>query len=146
MVRAQIWLVVGATVSLLWMLLAVSASGQTGAPRELLEGSLVGRENFEAYCASCHGRSGRGNGPVAAELVTPPADLTTLSRRNGGVFPREQLQAYVEGTGRPLAAHGPTAMPVWGPIFRIFDPVDARVRTRIANLVAYIETLQRRQR
>jgi len=112
-------------------------------PRALLEGSLVGRENFEAYCASCHGTSGRGDGPVALELLTPPADLTVLSRRNGGVFPREQVLAYVEGTGRPIPAHGPTSMPVWGPIFRIFDP-DARARTRIANLVAYIETLQRR--
>lgn len=121
---------------------AGSAQERAGS-RGLLGGSLAGRENFEAYCASCHGTSGRGDGPIAGELVTRPADLTTLSRRGGGAFPRAQVTGYVEGTGRPIPAHGPTSMPVWGPIFRIFEP-DARAGTRIVNLVAYIETLQRR--
>jgi mono/diheme cytochrome c family protein len=144
--REFAWVVVGAAVTFAWMLLALTASAQaqTAAPRSLLDGSLVGRENFEAYCASCHGRSGRGNGPLAAELVTPPADLTTLSTRNGGRFPRAAVAAYVEGSGRPIPAHGPTSMPVWGPIFRIFDP-DERARARIANLVGHIESLQRRE-
>jgi mono/diheme cytochrome c family protein len=104
--------------------------------------SLSGRDSFERYCASCHGRTGRGDGPVAAEVLTPPADLTTLARRNDGTFPRALVVAYVEGTGRPVPAHGPTSMPVWGSIFRAFDPSDARVRQRIENLVAYIESLQ----
>jgi mono/diheme cytochrome c family protein len=124
---------------------AVAAFGQERTPpRPLLDGSLSGRDNYEAYCASCHGTSGRGNGPIAAELLTPPADLTTLARRSGGTFPREQVVGYVEGTGRAIPAHGPTSMPVWGPIFRIFE-ADARARTRIANLAAYIESLQRRE-
>jgi hypothetical protein len=33
-------------------------------------------------------------------------------------------------------------MPVWGPIFRALDPNDATVAVRIANLVAFVESIQ----
>jgi mono/diheme cytochrome c family protein len=102
---------------------------------------LTGRDSFDRYCASCHGTAGRGDGPVAASLTTRPADLTALARRNGNQFPRAQVLAYVDGTGRPLAAHGPTEMPLWGGIFRWLD-TDARTKIRINNLVAYVESLQ----
>jgi mono/diheme cytochrome c family protein len=137
------WLVAGAALTVLWALLAVTASAQERASQvPVLQDSLAGRDNFRAYCASCHGASGTGNGPLAAELLSPPADLTALSRLNDGPFPRARVLSFVEGTGRTLAAHGPTAMPVWGPIFRAFDPSDTRVRQRIENLVAYIESIQ----
>ena len=38
-----------------------------------------GEEMFDAYCAACHGKDGKGNGPAAAELKMPPPDLTTLA-------------------------------------------------------------------
>jgi mono/diheme cytochrome c family protein len=104
--------------------------------------SLSGRDSFDRYCAACHGAGGRGDGPAAATLKTPPADLTTLARRNGGTFPRQQVATYVEGTGRPLPAHGSSDMPVWGTTFRWLESSDARVKVRIDNLVAYIESLQ----
>lgn len=117
---------------------AVHASQQT--PSILIE-SLAGRDSFDLYCSPCHGAGGRGDGPVAAALRARPADLTTLARRNRGAFPRDQVREFVIGTGRPLAAHGTTEMPVWGPMFRAFES-DARVRERIANLVSYIESIQ----
>jgi mono/diheme cytochrome c family protein len=104
--------------------------------------SLAGRDSFELYCASCHGSSGRGDGPVAPALRTRPADLTTLAQRNNGVFPRDPVRAYVTGTGRTLPAHGTTEMPVWGPMFRVFES-DARVRERIENLMTHLQSLQR---
>ena len=58
------------------------------------------------------------DGPVASTLRTHRPDLTTLARRNGGAFPRDRVRGFIEGTGRPLAAHGTTEMPVWGPMFR----------------------------
>jgi hypothetical protein len=117
--------------------------GQAPAPPRpsIAIDSLVGRDSFELYCAPCHGSAGRGDGPVAAALRTRPADLTLLSRRNGGAFPREAVRAFVTGTGRTLAAHGTTEMPVWGPMFRAFES-DARARERIANLVSHIESIQ----
>jgi hypothetical protein len=78
---------------------------------------------------------------VATELRTRPQDLTTLARRNGGTFPFERVEAFVTGTGRSLAAHGPTEMPIWGSMFRAFE-TDPRVRERIRNLVRHVETLQ----
>ncbi len=122
---------------------AVSLAGQgrgQQTPSILIE-SLAGPDSFELYCQACHGSGGRGDGPVASELRTSPPDLTTLARRNGGAFPRERVRGFVEGTGRPVAAHGTTEMPVWGPMFRAFES-DARVRERIANLVAHVEALQ----
>ena len=121
----------------------VSLEGQEPglqAPPVLIE-SLAGSDSFELYCAACHGSDGRGDGPVASELRTRPADLTTLARRGGGAFPRERVRDFVVGTGRALAAHGTTEMPVWGPMFRAFEP-DARVRERVANLVAHVESIQ----
>jgi mono/diheme cytochrome c family protein len=57
------------------------------------------------------------------------------------VFPRERLKATLTGAGQSVSAHGSTEMPIWGPLFRAFES-DARVRVRIDNLVAYLETLQ----
>ena len=120
----------------------LTAQPQTGqpAPRILID-SLAGRDSFELYCASCHGSGGRGDGPVAAALRTAPPDLTTLSQRGGGTFPRARVQDFITGAGRTLSAHGTTEMPVWGPMFRAFES-DARVRERVQNLVTHIESLQ----
>jgi mono/diheme cytochrome c family protein len=113
------------------------------SPGTYLGESLVGKDSFEAYCASCHGSTGVGNGPVAEALKRRPVDLTRLAAGNGNRFPREQLAATLMGTDRRVAAHGTTEMPIWGPLFRVFES-DARVRVRVDNLVAYIETLQAR--
>jgi mono/diheme cytochrome c family protein len=105
--------------------------------------SLDGRDLFQFYCASCHGRTGVGDGPVARALKSAPADLTGLARRNGGVFPGDVARAAIAGS-RPAAppAHGPGDMPVWGPIFRALDPNDIQVAVRIDNLVGFIESIQ----
>jgi mono/diheme cytochrome c family protein len=105
--------------------------------------SLVGRDLFDFYCASCHGRDGKGNGPVASALKVPPPDVTLLAQRNSGTFPGERVQAFVTNDGDGVtSAHGTSDMPVWGPVFRALDSSDARVRVRIASIVAYIESIQ----
>jgi mono/diheme cytochrome c family protein len=106
--------------------------------------SMYGADLYDFYCASCHGIDGKGNGPTAPALKVPPSDLTTLSRRNGGVFPRQRLQDYVTGV-RETPAHGSAEMPVWGPIFRALDPKDSTNKVRIANIVDHIELLQARR-
>jgi putative copper export protein len=35
-----------------------------------------GQELYAPHCASCHGAQGRGDGPAAAGMAVPPADLT----------------------------------------------------------------------
>jgi mono/diheme cytochrome c family protein len=128
-------------------MLATAAAAQTtgrALPPLALE-SLTGRDSFARYCASCHGRDGTGNGPVARALQTRPTDLTALTQRNGGTFPVAQVRAFIEGTGRQLSAHGTNEMPVWGTTFSALETVDGRAGVRIDNLVAYVQSLQNRR-
>jgi mono/diheme cytochrome c family protein len=100
-----------------------------------------GPEMFRAYCAVCHGSDGRGGGPAAEALRKVPADLTQLNRRNGGKFPRTMVVNTIQGTD-VLASHGSRDMPIWGVSFRVLGD-DSMVKLRVANLTAFIESLQR---
>jgi mono/diheme cytochrome c family protein len=124
-------------------LFTAATQGSQGSPQppQILIESLGGSDSFELYCATCHGKTGEGDGPVAPALRAKPADLSRLAQRNGGAFPADRVRAFVTGTGRTLAAHGTTEMPIWGPLFRAFES-DARARARIASLVEHIESLQ----
>jgi mono/diheme cytochrome c family protein len=112
-------------------------------PPKILIDSVAGRDSFDLYCSPCHGKTGRGDGPVAPALKSQPADLTRLTQLSGGTFPADGVRAFVIGVGRPIAAHGTGDMPVWGPLFRFFES-DVRVRERVANIVTYIESLQQK--
>ena len=83
----------------------VVAMPQTTGPRNppLVIRSLAGHDLFAFYCATCHGRKGTGDGPVAAALKSPPSDLTLLARRNGGTFPRQRVEAFVTNDRHPRA-------------------------------------------
>src|SRR5579864_3296423 len=101
-----------------------------------------GKEMFQAYCASCHGANGKGDGPAAAALKSPPADLTMLSKRNGGQFPADRVSSILGGQAT-VTAHGNRDMPVWGPVFWHMSQGHAsEVHQRIANLTHYVESLQ----
>jgi mono/diheme cytochrome c family protein len=111
-------------------------------PPTLANGSLAGADTFAFYCAPCHGKDGKGEGPVAPALKTPPADLTTLARRNGGVFPRDRVRAFVTSGERAVVSHGSADMPVWGPTFRALESSEAVVKVRLLNVIAYLESIQ----
>jgi hypothetical protein len=121
------------------------AAPQTTGPRmpPLVIESMYGPDLFRMYCASCHGRDGKGAGPVAPALKVPPPDLTVLSRRQKGVFPAFEVESIITGPAT-VAAHGSDEMPVWGVIFRALDPSDTRARARIKALVAHIESIQQK--
>jgi mono/diheme cytochrome c family protein len=120
------------------------AAGQQTArpPSPLVIPSLYGGDLYRFYCASCHGREGKGDGPVASALNRRPADLTIIAKRNGGRFPADRVERFVTGDREPTVAHGSAEMPVWGPIFQALDPQETLNRIRIANVVAYIESIQ----
>ncbi len=122
------------------------ASAQTPRPRTQpsVIPSMYGRDLFEFYCSTCHGRDGRGHGPAATALKVPPADLTGILARNGGVFPRARITALVTGDDAlATPAHGSKDMPVWGPIFRALDSGETANKVRIANIVEHLESIQR---
>src|SRR5712691_504601 len=107
-----------------------------------LSDSLNGKILFHAYCVSCHGEDGKGNGPAARALKTSPADLTRIAARNGGKFPSDRVQRIITGDTETGAAHGSREMPVWGPIFSqiAWDQDLGRIRT--FNLAKYLEGIQ----
>jgi mono/diheme cytochrome c family protein len=99
-----------------------------------------GPEMFNTYCAVCHGKSGKGDGPAATSLKKPPTDLTQIARRNGGKFPDLQVrQTLIEEVH---GAHGTSEMPVWGPVFKSIESGDALWRLRVQNLIDYIHAIQ----
>jgi mono/diheme cytochrome c family protein len=100
-----------------------------------------GKEMFLTYCASCHGRDAKGDGPAASALKLAPADLTGLTKKYGK-YPAMKVTTILNGQA-DLAAHGNTEMPVWGPIFfRMSQGHESETQQRIANLNHYIESLQ----
>jgi mono/diheme cytochrome c family protein len=121
-----------------------AAQRTSGENPPLVIKSMVGRELYDFYCATCHGREGKGGGPVAEALRVPPPDLTTIAARNRGVFPDARVEALVTGERDMPAAHGSRDMPVWGPIFRGLDTHDRLNRIRIRNIVDYLASMQTR--
>jgi hypothetical protein len=124
---------------------ALTACAGTPPPQRLADQS--GIELYETLCASCHGISGQGDGPVAPLIKTGVPDLTRLAHRDGGEFPTEDVRRTIDGRfDRP--AHGPRDMPVWG--WQFYDSTstnDATERARadmlIDRLVRYLESVQR---
>jgi mono/diheme cytochrome c family protein len=92
-------------VALSAVLLLAAALAACGGAEE-----PTGAMLFARHCASCHGPEGRGDGPAAAALSTPPADLTQLA------LDVPELMKRIDGS-RTIRAHGTAAMPVWGAIF-----------------------------
>ena len=104
--------------------------------------SNSGKEMFNSYCAVCHGKDGRGNGPAASAMKTSPADLTVLAQNSGGKYPAAHVAAVIRGQA-PTRSHGSKDMPVWGPLFSsISQGHEGQVQQRITNLVTYIDSLQ----
>jgi mono/diheme cytochrome c family protein len=108
----------------------------------------LGKREYDNNCATCHGLDGKGNGPFVELLKRSPPDLTTLARRNGGLFPVSKAYDVIEGAG---PGHGGRDMPIWGKDYstRAADyyidvPYDreAFVRGRILALIEYLNRLQ----
>jgi mono/diheme cytochrome c family protein len=103
--------------------------------------SLEGQALYHEYCAVCHGKEAKGDGPMARVLKTAPPDLTRIALRNGGTFPFQRVQRIISGESE-VNAHGTREMPLWGPIFSQVAWDQDLGRVRIYNLVRYLEKLQ----
>ncbi|MCW8855571.1 MAG: c-type cytochrome [Gammaproteobacteria bacterium] len=98
--------------------------------------SFEGYQVFDTYCFICHGKDGKGNGPLASKIGTPPTDLTDdkiLSKRTD-----KELKRIVEGSlphGNATDSKSTTTnMPRWGV---------AISHVQIRSLVSYIRYMHR---
>jgi len=108
--------------------------------------SYTGAELYQRFCASCHGKTGTGDGPVASSLAVVTPDLTRIAKRHGGNFPAERIYQIVDGRlTRP--PHGTRDMPVWGWEFLRVDGDDPAAKQRaqdlIGRLVEHLRLMQR---
>lgn len=107
---------------------------------------MSGKDLYLRFCAACHGKSGRGDGPVADSFRVEVPDLTLIARRAGGSYPRERIVKIIDGR-HILGAHGSRTMPVWGEELsrlKLGDPQAERLaRTVIDRLADYVWLLQR---
>lgn len=132
------------SVSTLFLATACTAVSEQRVEPDLLL-SDMGESLYGRYCASCHGVGGRGDGPVAETLLTPPADLTAIARHRGGRFDRGEIARFIDGRFE-LPAHGSREMPVWGTRFSAAIPEsglgESIARGNISTLVEYLMSIQ----
>lgn len=62
-----------------------------------------GKAVYASQCASCHGNSGKGDGPAAKSLEKSPGDLTKLRGQSNG----ELFWKITEGK-KPMASYATT--------------------------------------
>jgi mono/diheme cytochrome c family protein len=111
-------------------------TAQTPGGKAVLNGQAI----YEDYCATCHGRDAKGDGPAARALKSAPIDLTQISRNHAGKFPEAEIRKIIVGQDM-MPSHGTEAMPIWGKLFtKIGDP--NTLDQRVDALVAYLRQIQ----
>ncbi|HXH14017.1 MAG TPA: c-type cytochrome [Alphaproteobacteria bacterium] len=91
---------------------------------------LVGRKLYMTYCYTCHGMTGRGDGPAAAHLAIKPRNLTD----DAYMSKRTDQDLYTVISGGSAAIHRFSEMPAWKHFL---------YHERILDIIAYIRTLHR---
>jgi mono/diheme cytochrome c family protein len=127
------------------LVLALGLLALIPAARAADYSAYTGAELYARFCATCHGRSAKGDGPVSQSLAVAVPDLTRIAQRHAGHYPDNWVYRIIDGREH-LAVHGPREMPVWGvELWREQGAdVSAAVKTRdvIDRLVDYLQTLQ----
>lgn len=115
----------------------------------------AGKREFMNRCAVCHGAGGMGDGGAIDILKAAPTDLTTLSKRNGGVFPYERVYSVIDGR-LVVKGHGSRDMPIWGKDYSVETVkadehfgampynMEMYVRSRILALIDYLYRIQKK--
>jgi len=129
-----------AIIAVFWFAASATAGGKDDV--------RDGQKYFVRYCASCHGTSGTGDGPVAKSLTKPPANLRMLSDKYGSPLPAARLAQLIDGRDA-VRAHGTADMPVWGE--RLYATGEGErgelgISEVIGKIVAYLDTIKDRRR
>ena len=87
-----------------------------------------GKKLYGQFCASCHGQSGKGDGPAAAALNPKPRDHTdkeTMSKLSD-----DELLKVIKNGGASVGKS--PLMPAWGASLK---------DDQIKDVIAYVRTL-----
>ncbi len=123
---------------------AVPQAAKTTPQSEPVDYPVSGSDLYRFHCAPCHGSDAKGSGPVAPALKMKVPDLTMLKKNNQGQFPLDRVRRTILGD-QVVASHGSRDMPIWGPIFALYEK-DLREPTniRIENVLKYLESIQQK--
>ncbi len=134
------------------LLLLASALLFLMSPALVLSGPIPGEQDAEyakkgralyvRHCVACHGPSGKGDGPAAPALKTPPADLTNITQKYNG-FPTDKIMTWIDGE-KASTAHGSREMPVWGTRFRRTEKGEAGALGEVYALTKYLASIQKK--
>lgn len=87
-----------------------------------------GKKLYLTYCSSCHGETGKGDGPAAKSLPVKPADHTNGAEMNQ--FSDKSLQEIISKGGSAVGKS--PIMPAWGNLLS---------QKQLSDLVAYIRSI-----
>ncbi len=102
------------------LLTACGGGAEAGEPKSDIPTEYAGKTNphsgdaasvaagkvlYEAQCASCHGVSGKGDGPAGQALTPPAADLTVISEGDDYEFYRISEGGAMDPYNSSMPAH-----------------------------------------
>ena len=112
-----------------------------------LEAQPDGQLLYMEKCASCHGVTGRGDGPAAIGLGTAPEDLTRIAARRGGIWPMLEVMSIIDGYSRRTLPR--EDMPIFDDFlegemidFDTGNGLTTPTPTKLIEMVNYLETIQ----
>jgi mono/diheme cytochrome c family protein len=112
------------------MLKVVPKKMEVSSIGEMMESADIskGKALYETYCTSCHGMSGKGDGPAAVSLRPKPKNLTDAAYMSSL---NDQYLYDVIAKGGAAVGKSPF-MPGWGTTLSDED---------IADIISYIRSL-----
>ncbi len=125
---------------------AIAITGLTGCTMPDMPEPPEGAKAFAENCAACHGADATGAGPETLGIGKVPPNLTQISARNDGVFPRANVLSIIDGYR--AGTHPGRVMPEFGadlsgdlvPV--VIDGVETPTPRKLAALLSYLESIQ----
>ena len=126
-----------------FLALAVFAQSTVVLVRPHYTNPAAAHSLYVNHCASCHGADMKGAPAAAQVLPQAPPDLTTITARNHGTFPKLQVYEAIAGRHHTIVGQDPADMPGWAIVFRdMYQGDQGKQKLALVNLVSIIEAQQ----